>query len=488
METEVAVMTQPLAHTLPYGTKLRAGLGWSTVIASMDFETYSEAGYEWDEDRRRWTQPLGAVGTDRGLALVGAAVYAQHPSTEPLCFAYNLKDGHGKRRWLPGMPPPQPLFDHFMAGRLVGAWNVAFEYWIWTEVMVPRYGWPPLPVRLLRCDMAKARAFGLPGKLANAAKVLNAPIQKMEEGGRLLDKFSKPRNPTQKDARRRIRPEDDPADAELLYVYNETDIDAEDEVAALCPDLEGDELEFWFSDQAINRRGVHIDRQGVEACVALVDQAQLRYNAELQALTGGEVKAASEIAAFIRWLHGQGVHMDSLDEESVATQLKALVDEDYPTFMNPPRAVRALEIRQAIGSASVKKVYSMVFQRARGDRLHDLFTYHAARTGRPTGNGAQPTNMPKAGPEVTRCGWDGKRQFERGCGRYHGAYVSRCPWCGVEGPPGRKTEWNYRAAEDALSIIVATRSLDVVEAFFGNAMLTVSGCLRGLFTSGLPEC
>lgn len=378
-------MTEPLAHTLPYGTKLRAGLGWSTVIASCDFETYSEAGYEWDEDRRRWTQPRGAVGADRGLALVGAAVYAQHPSTEPLCFAYNLKDGAGKRRWRPGMPPPQPLFDHFAAGRLVGAWNVAFEYWIWTEVMVPRYGWPPLPVRLLRCDMAKARAFGLPGKLANAAKVLNVPIQKMEEGGRLLDKFSKPRNPTQKDARRRIRPEDEPNDAELLYLYNETDIDAEDEVAARCPDLEGDELEFWFSDQAINRRGVHIDRAGVEACAALVDQAQERYNAELQVLTGGEVKAASEIAALTRWLHGQGVHMDALDEEAVTAQLKALGDAVQDGAVDPDDVhapYRALEIRQAIGSASVKKVYAMLFQRARGDRLHDLFLYHAARTGR----------------------------------------------------------------------------------------------------------
>lgn len=100
-----------------------------------------------------------------------------------------------------------------------------------------------------------------------------------------------------------------------------------------------------------------------------------------------------------------------------------------------------------------------------------------------TGAGPQPTNLPKAGPKVVRCGWDGKTQFQRGCGRHHGTHVARCPWCGVEGPPGRSAEWNYLAAQDALSVIVATRSVDAVEAVFGSAMLAVSGCLRGLFTA-----
>lgn len=475
-----------LARDLPRGTRLVAGLGYSTVIPSFDFETYSEAGYEWDDDRQRWVQPAGASGTDRGLPLVGAAVYAQHPSTEVLCLAYNLKDGRGPQHWHPGLPlpldlfeylatfnPSHPLDDHAAPG-LIEAWNSPFEEWIWNEVCVRRYSFPALDRRQLRCAMAKARAWGLPGKLEASAEVLGVPIRKDADGQRLLDKFSKPRNPTKSDPRQRIRPEEDPADAQRLYQYNLTDIDAEDEVAALVPDLEGEELEFWLADQAINKRGVHIDRAGVEACCAIVDATLARYNAELATLTGGTVQAASEVQKLLGWLGAQGVHMTSLDEDSVAEALKDVWEV--------PQALRALEIRQAVGSASVKKVYSMRLKCARGDRIHDLFSYHAARTGRPTGNNPQPTNLPKAGPDVVRCGWSGRTQHASGCGRYHGVHLTSCPWCGVMGPPDRKLEWTADAVDDALEVIT-WRNVALLEHFYGDALLTVAGCLRGLFNA-----
>jgi hypothetical protein len=474
---------------LPYGTRLVAGLGISTVIGDFDFETYSEAGLEWDAQRRRWTQPKGATGTKTGLPLVGAAVYAQHPSTDVLSLAYNLKDGAGPRWWRPGLPPPMPLFEHLAAGKLIEAWNVSFEFWIWHEVCVPRYGWPPIDPRQMRCAMAKARAFGLPGGLDNAANVLDVPVKKDADGGRLLKKFSQPHNPTKTDPRMRLRPEEDPVDGPRLYAYNMQDIEAEAEVSALCPDLEGDELEFWFVDQAINRRGVHIDRVGVDACAAIVDAALERYNAELCALTGGTVETASKVEALRGWLGAQGCHLATLDEDAVAAELDRLGEMVEQGAVDPCEIeliYRALEIRQAVGSASVKKVFAMTLQRARGDRVHDLFIYHGARTGRPTGGGVQPTNMPKAGPKVVRCGYTGKTRHAAGCGRYHGARLDRCPWCGTEGPPGRVAEWNADAAHDALEI-VGTRSLVLVEMFFDDAMLTVSGCLRGLFTSGLED-
>lgn len=468
------------------GTKLRAGLGWSTVLADFDFETYSEAGFRWDETAGRWKQPHGASGTKKGLPIVGAAVYAQHPTTEVLCLAYNLKDGRGPRQWRPGMPPPADLLHHIASGQLIEAWNVAFEYWIWTEVCVPRFGWPALQPRSLRCAMAKARAFGLPGKLEEAGRVLNVPIQKDADGKRLLDRFSMPRNPTKADARKRILIDEDPVDGPRLLAYNLTDIEAEAEVSARCPDLEGDELEFWISDQAINRRGVHIDLAGVRNCISIVEQQLERSDRELITLTGGAVSRASEVQGLRTWLATQGVHMLSLDEESVAATLKELEAAASDAWSNPGEPVRAayraLEIRQAAGSASVKKVFAMALQAARGDRLHDLFQYYAARTGRPTGNGPQPTNLPKAGPDVVRCGYDGPRQFARGCGRYHRVDAPKCPWCGVEGPPGRKAEWCVDAAESAL-LILGTRNLQLVEHFFGAPLLTVSGCLRALFNA-----
>lgn len=452
----------PLLDALPAGTQLVAGMGLATVLADMDFETYSEAGFVWNDNLQKWECPPGA--NKKGLSVVGAAKYAEHPSTEVISFYYDLKDGRGRRFWRPGMLPPVDLFAFVRAGGQVEAWNVGFERWIWEKVCVPKYGWPPIPHRQYRCAMAKSRAYALPGKLEKAGEVLALTHKKDPEGDRLLKRFSIPRNPTAKDKRRRIAPEADPVDGPKLYAYNERDIVAEAEASSRCPDLEGEELEFWLADQAINWRGVQIDVAGVRNCIALIDAAHERYNGELYRLTSGEVARASEVAKLQAWLARYGVVLYSLDEENV--------DEALARPGLPPWARRALEIRQAIGSAAVKKVYAMNLQATAAGRLHDLFSYHAARTGRATGNGPQPTNLPNSGPSVMLCG---------ACRKHFAPVHKVCPWCSVPQPPGKTPiEWGAPAAADALEII-ATRSLDLLEHYFGDAMAAISGCLRGLF-------
>ncbi|RZJ24772.1 MAG: hypothetical protein EOO54_08370 [Haliea sp.] len=453
-----------------------AGLGHAATIADFDFETYSEAGYVWDEPANKWRALEGASQGKKGLSVVSAAAYSEHPSTEVLCMAYDLKDGTGPHVWLPGEPNPQALFDHLARGGLLEAWNVGFERLIWRNVCMRRYGWPALPLAQLRCAMAKSRAHGLPGKLEIAGDVTGVDTRKDKDGKRLLDKFSVPRNPTKLDARRRIRMSEEPLDGSRLVAYNVTDIKAEAALSAITPDLEGEELEFWQVDQAINDRGVHIDVAGVRNCIAIVQQAHQQYNAELHTLTGGTVTRASELAKLQGWLGAQGVHMDSMEEETIAAKLRQLGEAVQDGSADPAEIAapfRALEIRAAVGSASVKKVYAMALQVCGDDRLRELFSYHAARTGRPTGNGPQPTNLPKAGPTVYLC---------RACGK-HATPAKACPWCAVPRPPGAKpVEWCVEAAEDVLAVM-ATRSLAAVEYFFRDAMLAVSGVLRSLFTA-----
>jgi DNA polymerase len=135
-----------------------------------------------------------------------------------------------------------------------------------------------------------------------------------------------------------------------------------------------------------------------------------------------------------------------------------------------PAAREAMTIRAAIGSAAVKKTYAMRNQCAPDGRLHDLFSYHAARTGRATGNGPQPTNLPNSGPEVLLCV----------CGKHYGLTLNSCPWCGQYS--AERVEWNAAATEDALEVI-ATRSLAALMYFFGEGLPIISACLRGLFVS-----
>ena len=86
-------------------------------------------------------------------------------------------------------------------GGEVEGWNVAFEWWVWNEVCVRRYGWPPLAQEQTYDAMAKARAFALPGSLGNVSDVLALSRKKDPDGDRLLKKFSMPRNPTKAERR-----------------------------------------------------------------------------------------------------------------------------------------------------------------------------------------------------------------------------------------------------------------------------------------------
>lgn len=450
------------------GQKIAVGPGYAEVLPTFDFETYSPAGFVWNPATQKFDAPRGA--TKKGLFAVGVAVYAEHPDAEVLSCYYDLKDGYGSRRWLPSCPtPPTALLNHVVRGGLLEAHKSGFEFWIWNHVCVPRYGWPPLSIEQLRCSMAKARAWALPGALGNIGDVLDLPTKKDKEGERLLRKFSIPRNPTKKDVRTRITPADDPEDAERLYSYNRADIETEAEASARIPDLPPEELQFWLADQRCNYRGMAVDVEATKACISILEQALDKYDAELSELTGGTVTKASQVQKLNGWLGAYGLQMASLDAEHIEA---ALTRADIH-----PHARRALEIRQLVGSASVKKVFAIDRQVTTAGRVHDMFNYHGARTGRDTGADIQPQNLPKAGPKLSWC------DPLHGCGEPYGQHLDACPYCGAWESFSRKASWSWEAVPHALECI-KLGSLEWVEYVFGDALLTISGCIRGLFVAG----
>lgn len=156
----------------------------------------------------------------------------------------------------------------------------------------------------------------------------------------------------------------------------------------------------------------------------------------------------------------------SLDSEAVEQALKRT---DLP-----PDVRRVLEIRAASGSASVKKLYAINNQTCRDDRLRDLIMHHGARTGRPTGKGPQPLNLPKAGPKLATC---------HACAKPYAPKHPVCPWCAAPVHPAPRLAWKPEMVDHVLEVM-ATRSLDAVEWFFGDALLSIAGCIRGLFVAG----
>lgn len=413
------------------GDKVWTPGGYATAWPTLDFETYSEAGYVWDEATQKWKPPRGIKKA--GIGSVGMHVYAEHPSTDVLCFAYDLLDGAGSRIWLPHMDPPEDLLAWIKSGGIVEACNAGFEFLIWSHVLRDRWGWPGLPLEQMRCVAAKARAYGLPGALADMGAVLGLDCVKSSEGAALIRRFCIPRNPTAKDKSRRKMPGEDPDRGPRLYEYCKQDVAAELAASLKIPDLSPELQEIWFNDQRINNRGVYLDSEGTDACIHIIEEAFDTYAPEVSALTDGLVETPSQVSAILQWMHGLGVHADNLDDEAV----EELLERDLPEKVR-----RVLEVRALLSSGSVKKLYALKARQCRDGRVKGLFVFHKARTGRYAGEGPQPQNFPSSGPD-----WGG--------------------------------DWNADKAEAALAVI-KTRSLGTVEAVCGPALKTVAGCLRSL--------
>lgn len=265
---------------------------------------------------------------------------------------------------------------------------------------------------------------------------------KNPDGARLIRKFTIPRNPTKKDPRTKIRPIEDPIDGPLFVEYNRQDVRAEIDLSIHVPDLSPREQEIWVADQLINQRGIAVDAKAVDDCIAILYQAEAKYTAELRKITGGLVQEASEVAGIVAWLASQGYYTPNLDEDAVDALFAKISDQVTNGIVHEAEIKhvwRVLEIRQKLGSASVKKVFAFKLQSHRG-RVYDLYVYATARTLRWGGTGPQPQNMPK------------------------GVFRS------------------IEEVERALKCL-ATRVLECVEAEYGDALDCIANVLRSLLVS-----
>ena len=449
----------PPLESLRLGQKIPVAWGHSTVLPSWDVETYSEAGFIWDESAQKFKPPLGA--TKKGLPAVGSTVYFEHPTADVIALAYDLKDGKGARRWKPGEENPKDLIDYlstfdpshapsYEQPGIITAHNAGFEIRCAVHVLHKKYGWPLLDIRQMRCSMAKARAFSLPAALGNLSSVLGT-APKNPNGEKLIRLFSCPQNPTSKRPAGRVSTESEPEKAADYEQYNEDDIIAEAEASARIPDLMPQELAYWLVDQACNWRGVGIDVASVAGCIQVLQQAHAKYNAELYQITDGEVARASEATALGNWVFARsGLRMkskgkDSIDAEAVAAALaNPKIPQHPPGGLDPVR--RALEIRDLIGSAAVKKVYSMARMATRDNRACDMHVFHGARTGRDTHQDLQTGNLAKSGPRIRWC-------TDVGCGKPYAINNPGCPWCGADASFSEEREggvWLADAVDDAL--------------------------------------
>lgn len=448
-----------------------AGLTFSSLVPEQDFETFSEAGYVWREQERKWVTLANTK--DYGLKAVGSAVYAEHPSTEVISYAYDLKDGRGPQWWCPDLAPPLDLFEHIARGLPLEAWNSAFEFLIWNLVCTRRYGWPALPLEQTRCAMAKARAWGLPGKLEKASAVVGTIQKDAKLGGRMLDRYSKPKQPSARDPRRRIHPREDGAEAIGLYSYNVLDIQAEGAVAQVTPDLSDFEQQIWLLDQRINLRGVPIDMPLVEKALTVLDYMETEHNRELCSVSDFKLTSYTEVSKMQKFLGDYwGLYTPTLDEDAIDELFRA-----HPNMPAVPR--RVLEIRQTMASAGVKKLGAMKRIASYDNRVRQLYMYHAAHTGRWAAGGLQPHNLKSSGPKLSWCE-DCKLSFTHNM-------LRACPGCNWDMTTVEDKEWGFPVMDSALNYIERPEATpaEIHKRFGKHTMPVLAASIRGMIRA--PE-
>jgi DNA polymerase len=294
-----------------------------------------------------WAQDDGAVRVEEGL----------HPE-----FTYGLK--HADQIVFQNLP-----FDR----RVLAAQGVT------------------LPLERCHCTMARALAHSLPGGLGALCDVLGVPVDKAKdkEGRQWIQLFCKPR-PKNSELRRATKVTH-PEQWRKFVDYAGLDIEAMRECFKRLPmwNYRDAEHALWQLDQIVNNRGFAVDLDFAQAAIAAVTAEKDRLAERVQAMTDGEVQAATQRDAMLRHLLEQyGVTLPDMQKGTLERRLN---DPDLPD------AVRELlAIRLEASTTSTAKYKALINAASSDGRLRGGLQFcGAARTGRWSGKLFQPQNLPR---------------------------------------------------------------------------------------------
>lgn len=312
------------------------------------------------------------------LKAFGVYPYSEHPDFMVLMASYSVDQGPVRRIELndesilaiPG------LFD---SNVLKTAHNAAFE-----RVCFSRLAGLPvgsyLNPREWHDTQAVAAELGYPLKLEHLAKALGGE-QKDSAGTRLINVFCKPNRKGQ-----RTLPEEKPEQWAQFGAYCDQDVVTLLDVDARMGGWPTDaERAIHLADQAINDRGFLVDLELAAAAVEAGGLNQLEQEVEVSLISGVHNPGSNEQLA--RWLRKRGLKLPNMQADTITDALDGKLPGDVR---------RVLELRQELALVAQKKFASAIGTANSDSRLRGRFFFHGAHTGRWTGKGVQPHNMPRA--------------------------------------------------------------------------------------------
>ncbi len=321
----------------------------------------------------------------------GVYPYAEHPDFSVLLFGYAFNDDPVRVVDLAGGEQlPGEVYDALTDHRVLKtAYNAAFE-----RICLSRFldAGEFLPAEQWACTMVQALTLGLPGHLAEVARVLfngQQEKQKMAEGKALIRYFCIPCRPTKANGgRTRNLPQHAPEKWAIFKSYCGQDVEVERAIRlkiARYP-LTESERRLWVLDQQINDRGILIDLPLVRQAIRCDEEDKARAMAEAVRLTGLDNPAS--VAQLKEWLFEETAEtVTSLNKKTIPAMLKA-TDNDTVR--------QVLLLRQELSKTSVKKYTAMENAVGADSRVRGLLQFYGAnRTGRWAGRLVQVQNLPQ---------------------------------------------------------------------------------------------
>jgi len=230
-----------------------------------------------------------------------------------------------------------------------------------------------------RDTMAVAGVRGMPQSLSNLAKFLQVS-EKDSAGTALINFFCKP----DRNGNRR-RPEDHIEKWLEFCAYCNQDVVVLRDIEKRMGDFPTEtERLVHFADQRINDRGLRIDVPLARKAVAAASVNQREQVREVIEISG--IDNPNSLAQMKRWLTTRDVHVPDMKAETV----EKLLSGDLPDDVR-----RVLELRQELALVASKKFQAALNGVCKDGRLRGAFKFYGAHTGRWSGRGAQPQNLPR---------------------------------------------------------------------------------------------
>jgi DNA polymerase len=322
----------------------------------------------------------------------GADIYAADPTTDVHFLCYAIDDGE-VQVWRPGDPVAEP-FAHPAEHRFVSD-NWFFENAVHAQLLVKRYGFPPIPLENQDCAQRRALASAFPAELGLRCEALGLPYRKDPEARKAMLRLSRPST-----AKKRKKPEDPAArerDLALLLERCKTDVEAT-RAAYNSPRLRPllpEERQLLLLDAAINARGIVANVPFLEAVRTLAINERNAVNVRLNELTAGIVTSVDQVAKIKDAINARGHAMTSLTRRSVSATLAH----------QPESFVRELlELRQRGAYASVRMAKRLLgYVDPVDGRIRGALRIYGAGPGRWSSPGAQLHNLRRNDTQHPAC-------------------------------------------------------------------------------------